>query len=449
MKRTVLAMMAAALIALPAAAPRAQACANADNVDYCETCLSTPVEECDGSTTEVVVQLGGIGSVNNDGVSPGQLDDGTKATALVTITKVDADTIDVEIRNTTCTTATITGLFLNTTETVTGLTLASITPAPLLTTWMACYDQTAGANDGHGFKAGGFGNFDGVITNSQKDGTCDPSANGGDPHEILAGDALTFRVDIAGSWSLCDFMTELSQPQPPELLRTMAARFQSGEQGGSGRIAPCVPGTPLLANYRFFEALPSNSRVVLDWATSLEVDNAGFNVFRRSLPRGTWEQVNREFIFGRGDSVTGAEYSFEDGGALNGVQYIYRLEDIDFDGINNLSRRATAVANPRRSPIRLASPSYGAQVRLERGLKLGFDSTLRGGFVVEISPAPVFPESSTVSARLPVRGGASEVTLSPRTVRMVKRLGGDGSLYWRIVNRRGTPVSDTFRMEVK
>ena len=79
MRKTILAMTAAALLALPAAAPRAQACANADNVDLHETCLSTPADECDGSTTEVVVQLGGIGSVNNNGVSPGQLDDGTKA----------------------------------------------------------------------------------------------------------------------------------------------------------------------------------------------------------------------------------------------------------------------------------------------------------------------------------------------------------------------------------
>ena len=229
----------------------------------------------------------------------------------------------------------------------------------------------------------------------------------------------------------------------------MAGRFQSGDQGGSGRIAPCVPGTPLLASYRFFEALPFDGRVVLDWATSLEIDNAGFNVFRRAVPRGTWEQVNPEFIFGRGDSVTGAEYSFEDDSALNGVQYIYRLEDIDFEGINNLSRPATAVTNPRRSPIRLASPAYGAEVRMRRGLKLGFDSALRGGFVAEFSPSAAFAPDSTVSARVPVRGGSSEVTLSPRTLRMLQRLEGDGSLYWRIVNRRGTPVSDTFRMEVR
>ncbi|MFQ5718824.1 MAG: hypothetical protein ACE5IK_04675 [Acidobacteriota bacterium] len=449
MRRAGLLLAVVVMMLLPGSVSRAQACANSGNIDFCAQCQSTPIEACDGTTTQITIQLGGIGSINNDGMSPGTLDDGTKATSLVTITKVDADTIDIGITNTTCTTATVTALFMNLTSTVTGLNLVNISPAPTTPDWGICYDPTSSRNDGHGFKAGGFGNFDAVISNSKPQGVCDTSPNGGNPLEILAGDTLTFWVDIAGPWNLCDFLTELSQPTPPSLLRTMAARFQSGEQGGSGRIAPCAPGTQLFASYRFFRATGSDHRVTLDWATSLEFDNAGFNVLRRAVPRGAWETINSEFIVGRGDSVSGAEYSFVDDAAVNGVEYIYRIEDIDFSGIDNLSSPGRAVANPRRVPVHLMSPDYGSTVRLSRGLKLGFASTRRGGHVVQISSSPLFPAAETVAARVPLRAGSSTVRLTSRTVRMVRRLDGDGILYWRLVDRGGSPVSETFRMEVQ
>ncbi|MFQ5670331.1 MAG: hypothetical protein ACE5HD_07410 [Acidobacteriota bacterium] len=451
MKYWTLILVAVAQLALPGRAARAEACANSGGVDFCAQCQSTSIDQCDSGTTQVTVQLGGIGSVNNEGTMPGILDDGTKATALVTITQVDADTIDVEIRNTTCATATLTALFLNITPSVTGMNLISITPAPTTPDWTICYDQTSAQNDGHGFKAGGFGHFDAVISNSKEQGTCDVSPNGGNPMEILAGDTLTFRIDIVGPWSLCDLLTELSQPTPPELLRTMAARFQTGTLGGSGRIAPCAPGTPLLANYRFFRTAPASGQVVLDWATSLEFENAGFNILRLAVPRGGWEQINSEFIVGRGDSLTGAEYTFVDGEAINGVEYVYRLQDINFAGIDHLSRPATAVANPRAAPVHLASPAYGAQVDLSRDFEVGFDASRRGSFVIQMASSPLFPAAETVAARVPVRIGSSTVRLNPRAVRLARKAAGagDGILYWRLVDRGGSPLSETFRMEVK
>ena len=93
--------------------------------------------------------------------------------------------------------------------------LVSIAPVPELTTWDLCFDATAAKNDGKGYKAGGFGHFDGVISNSKAQVNdmedCDTSPNGGNPEEIEVADLpLTFRADLTGDWSLCDFLTEVS-----------------------------------------------------------------------------------------------------------------------------------------------------------------------------------------------------------------------------------------------
>jgi hypothetical protein len=457
----------ALLVPLPAA--YAQVCD-----DVSDECRTTALDECtDAIGNSVVVQIGGLGAEDNDD-NDGTCG-GTPATALFTFEKTAANQLQLTVENTTCDTATITAAFWNLTNTISSpVSLNSVVPvAPDVvdTTWITGYSQTQSTNDGFGFKAGGFGHFDATVYN----GNLNP--NGGNPIEILAGETLIFDLTYTGSYNLCDILTEISTPEPGERNRNAVGRFQSCDSpstiysckdgdyhgdpcavdddcpGGtcknedSAYIGPCTPDDDLLAVVRNFKLAPGSEKVALEWETSLEINNAGFNVLRREARGGGgWGFVNPSFIPGAGDSTQGARYSFVDQSALDGVEYQYRLEDIDFNGKNGLHQIERTVANPQNPAVKLRAPGYGQRVSLERGLKLGYDSVriVHGTRLLQISSGPGFEDSKTISARAPIRPGANEFKLNPRLLRQMRDLAVDGVLYWRLADS-----SDTFRMEVR
>jgi len=71
-----------------------------------------------------------------------------------------------------------------------------------------------------------------------------------------------------------------------------------------------------------FQVNSDENGVELTWRTVTELDNAGFNVWRR-VPGGFWEKVNDSLILAQGDN---SSYSFVDSA---GQDFEYRLEDID------------------------------------------------------------------------------------------------------------------------
>jgi hypothetical protein len=444
--------------------------------DVSDECRTTMPDACaDAIGNSVVVQIGGLGAEDND--DSGGTCGGTPATALFTFTKTAANQLQLKIENTTCDTATITAAFWNLTNTIISpFSLDSVVPlAPDVvdTVWNTGYSQTQATNDGFGFKAGGFGNFDANVHN----GNLNP--NGGNPIEILAGETLYFNLTYTGSYNLCDILTEISTPDPGERNRNAAGRFQAcdsptsnvfacknGDNHGqvcvddtdcpgggacvrqdSAYIGPCTPDDDLLAAVRNFRLSPGGNAVGLEWETSLEISNAGFNVLRREARgAGGWVFVNPTFIPGAGDSVSGARYSFVDLTARDGVEYQYRLEDIDFSGKNGLHAIERTVPNPQDPDVRLRAPGYGEAVALEHGLRLGYDSVriMHGTGLLQISSDPGFEASRTISARTPIQAGANEIKLNPRMLRQMQDLAADGVLYWRLAGS-----SDTFRMEVQ
>jgi hypothetical protein len=66
---------------------------------------------------------------------------------------------------------------------------------------------------------------------------------------------------------------------------------------------------------------------VLSWETAIELDTAGFNLFRRVGQDGVETKLNQSIIpadhFG---GFTGGSYSFSDENVPVGAAYIYRLE---------------------------------------------------------------------------------------------------------------------------
>ncbi len=71
----------------------------------------------------------------------------------------------------------------------------------------------------------------------------------------------------------------------------------------------------------------SGNAVVLNWLTSIEVDNSGFTIYRSLEENKNFVKVG-EIVSGGGDS----NYSFEDSGIQGGNTYFYRLEALSTFG---------------------------------------------------------------------------------------------------------------------
>lgn len=79
-----------------------------------------------------------------------------------------------------------------------------------------------------------------------------------------------------------------------------------------------------------FEAAATEKNVLLSWSTSTELNNAGFEIQRKSLTNQTgWQKLG--FVNGNGTTTGSSSYSFIDENPVTGTS-LYRLKQIDFDG---------------------------------------------------------------------------------------------------------------------
>jgi hypothetical protein len=97
---------------------------------------------------------------------------------------------------------------------------------------------------------------------------------------------------------------------------------------------PDAPNTPLPIELLYFRGELVESEVVLDWATSVEINNDYF-VVERSADGNVFEEIME--IEGAGDSKVRLNYQEIDTEPLQGVSY-YRLKQVDFDGKFTYSR---------------------------------------------------------------------------------------------------------------
>ncbi|NWF50453.1 MAG: T9SS type A sorting domain-containing protein [Ignavibacteriaceae bacterium] len=77
-----------------------------------------------------------------------------------------------------------------------------------------------------------------------------------------------------------------------------------------------------------FTASVANGSVRLNWTTATEVNNAGFEVERRSV-NNDWQKIG--YVSGSGTTTESRSYSFIDNN-LNAGQYSYRLKQVDYNG---------------------------------------------------------------------------------------------------------------------
>jgi len=82
----------------------------------------------------------------------------------------------------------------------------------------------------------------------------------------------------------------------------------------------------------FSAAVVENQRVLLNWKTAAEQDNAGFNILRSPARRDKYEKLNTKPIPARRDG----EYEFVDDRVDAGGKYYYKLESVDLAGRTQL-----------------------------------------------------------------------------------------------------------------
>ena len=114
----------------------------------------------------------------------------------------------------------------------------------------------------------------------------------------------------------------------------------TGEQ--KGFIA--IPQSTLIMLNTFI-ATPKAGKIILQWSTASEIDNAGFNLYRANSENGDYLKINTSLIPAQGSSAQGANYEFIDKDVQNRRTYYYKLEDIDLNG--NPTMHGPVKATPR------------------------------------------------------------------------------------------------------
>jgi len=201
-----------------------------------------------------------------------------------------------------------------------------------------------------------------------------------------------------------------------------------------------------------FTAAPGDGQITLQWTTAAEIDTAGFYLLRHDLHAGATIRLEQALIPAEGDVFIGADYSYTDDTAINGVEYTYTLVDVDLYGTETRHPEVRAVPNPPNPPVKLLSPAYGAA--LSPGAIPAFDwapQTGRGQWVV-ISTDPTFTDPSKAvrfdpgQRRIVVPGAAGTRALPPIPVPPIwtDLLPRGEPLYWRVEQSGGLVYSDTY-----
>ncbi|WP_022824287.1 T9SS type A sorting domain-containing protein [Hymenobacter norwichensis] len=223
--------------------------------------------------------------------------------------------------------------------------------------------------------------------------------------ELTPPDAVPFTLTV--QWQTADELSNFTRAQSA-LGRWNGTAYgleeAFGPVGGAPPYSRTVSGltnagpyvvldrqAPLPVELTRFEATrpTGQPRVLLNWTTASEQDNAGFEVQRQDEGQTTFRRVG--FVAGRGTTSAAAEYTFQDPNDFRGLSY-YRLRQLDQNGTESFS------------PVRTVAGLAGG-----------------ASFSVAVYPNPVAPQGIlTLEATGPLPAGL-QLTLYAADGRVVRR----------------------------
>lgn len=103
-------------------------------------------------------------------------------------------------------------------------------------------------------------------------------------------------------------------------------------------IAATSSITALPVELTSFKSLVEKDKVKLTWSTATEVNNLGFDI-ERKCENNEWKKIG--FVQGHGNSNSPKNYTYTDQ-PIGGINFKYRLKQIDFDGTYEYSPEVEA-----------------------------------------------------------------------------------------------------------
>lgn len=117
------------------------------------------------------------------------------------------------------------------------------------------------------------------------------------------------------------------------IMEALADGSAGAEGIGSGISIPfTITGTdmnPLPVELASFTSMTEKNNITLNWSTSTEINNSGYDVERKLTSDSTWNKIG--FVQGSGNTTQTKNYKYEDRNLITG-KYNYRLKQIDYNG---------------------------------------------------------------------------------------------------------------------
>ncbi len=199
-------------------------------------------------------------------------------------------------------------------------------------------------------------------------------------------------------------------------------------------------GPPLLVTLRSFTATPGDGQVTLRWETAAEIDNEGFNLYRR-MGTAAWQKINPGLIPAQGDPVTGASYEYVDRGLPSGTTYEYMLEDVDTSGKTTEHGPVQATIAAVGPAIQLLAPPTDAQVALRGSITFRWDAAGPGRETVLVSADPGFPAGATLAVAARQNQHFLEVPAA-RILKLTGPLASPKPVYWQVVRKQTNTIQE-------
>ena len=244
--------------------------------------------------------------------------------------------------------------------------------------------------------------------------------------------------------------------RPGNLMGLVASRWFSPFPNGWQEQDLKTGASPLAVDLLYFTASASADRVLLEWETATELDNAGFRIWRSPSRGEGYVVITEALIPARGGPTGGAYYSYEDRDVASGRTYYYKLEDVDYDGVRTLHGPVSVAVVGRRGIVPL-SPD-GVVLPPKPPATFDWESAGFDRFQLQFSTSPDFARrvvSVPQKRRRDRTRWIAENTYTPsrREWKSVRRLGRGGrTVYWRVYgeNRRGRGfTSDAKQFEIE